>query len=304
MSKMSLADKLKVLVDVTSSSGMFIVAILLLLSLAYLFITTNKNNKATTKKIFLTIYGILIVGIIIFYGSSLADLFDYMMNNFFIVLYFPNLAIYFAAIITTNIILWISIFNQKITKWIKGINTVIFCIIHYLLIVIINVITTNKLDIFSQTSIYQNKEAQALIELSSSLFILWILFLLVYKLIRFYQQKNSPLEELETKPVTQIIEVEKEVPRKLPDNIKELEAPFYVRGKPKKTPVKEKTKPDIITQALDGMLTLQDYKLLLSILKMYQEQKRKIEPPVVKQEPEQLMFQELNDLQELYRTIR
>ena len=45
MSKLSLLDKLKVLGDVTSSSGLFIVAIIILIALAALLITTSTKTK-------------------------------------------------------------------------------------------------------------------------------------------------------------------------------------------------------------------------------------------------------------------
>ena len=185
MSKLSLLDKLKVLSDVTSSSGLFAVAILFFVILTIILITTNTKTKKISKISCIIIYGIITLITLLFYNKQLFDFFDYMMNNFFIAIYFPNLAIYFAAIITSNIILWTSIFNRKITKWIRTINTIVFSIIHYLLILIINVITKNKLDIFSQTSVYQNQDAQALIELSSTIFIIWILFLIIYKIIQF-----------------------------------------------------------------------------------------------------------------------
>ena len=203
MSKLSLLDKLKVLSDVTSSSGLFIVVIVILIALAALLITTNTKTRKKSRFVCIAIYGAIIIVSILFYREELFELFDYMMNNFFIAIYFPNLAIYFAAIVTTNIILWISIFNRKITKWIRTINTIIFCFIHYLLILIINIITTNKLDIFDQTSIYENQEALALIELSSTIFVVWILFLIIYKIIRIYQdnQEINPKEELENSPL-------------------------------------------------------------------------------------------------------
>lgn len=183
-------------------------------------------------------------------------MFDYMMNNFFIAVYFPNLAIYFAAIITTNIILWISIFNRKITKWIRTINTATFCIIHYLLILIINIIIKNKLDIFDTTSIYQNKNALALIELSSAVFVSWILFLIIYKIIRVYQQKKEEsYNETESNPEQIIIEnpapepiikTETVYKRKLPDSIVKTEAPSIIRGTVKrKVKVQEEVKKEI-----------------------------------------------------------
>ena len=248
MSKLSLLDKLKVLGDVTSSSGLFIVAIIILVALAALLITTSTKTKKISRFVCIAIYGTIIIASILFYRQELFDLFDYMMDNFFIVVYFPNLAVYFAAIIITNDILWISVFNRKVTKWIRSINTVMFCIIHYLLILIINIITTNKLDIFDQTSIYQNKNAQALIELSSTIFIVWVLFLIIYKTIRIYQQNHNETEEFikpekiiikEPSPEP-IVKTETIVKRKLPDSIQKTEVPSMIHGK-------VKPKPSVIT---------------------------------------------------------
>ena len=355
MSKLSLLDKLKVLSDVTSSSGLFALAILFFIILASLLITTNTKTKKISKISCIIIYGTIIIITLLFYNKQLYDFFDYMMNNFFIAIYFPNLAIYFAAIITSNIILWISIFNRKITKWIRTINTIVFCILHYLLILIINVITTNKLDIFDQTSIYQNQDAQALIELSSTIFMIWVLFLITYKLIRMYQNKQYHQEEIVTKSNQQIsfgsstplVRAETMIKRNLPDSIKKSEVPSIVfastKGKntqskiksegqannfmsshtpiddnsyltdipdtklnespqfldimlqdqkvmkeqQQKTKQQPKRKEEFIKETtfqdkakkkeidiLEGLLTLDDYKRVLSILKTYQEKQK------------------------------
>ncbi len=245
MSRLSLLDKLKVLGDVTSSSGMFTIVIIILIVLGILLITTNKKNKKTNKFACIAIYGSIIIVSLLFYKEQLFSLFDYMMNNFFIVIYFPNLAIYFAAIITTNIILWISVFNEKITKGIRTINTIMFCIMHYILILIINIITKNKLNIFDQTSIYQNKNALALIELSSTVFIVWILFLATYKIIRIYQENKiienkDSLESITVPPIIEqppkeeVIKIETVYKKLLPDSIIKTELPNVVYGPAKR----------------------------------------------------------------------
>ena len=271
MSKLSLLDKLKVLSDVTSSSGLFIVAIVILIALTALLITTNTKTKKISSFVCIAIYGAIIIVSILFYREELFELFDYMMNNFFIAIYFPNLAIYFAAIVTTNIILWISIFNRKITKWIRTINTIIFCFIHYLLILIINIITTNKLDIFDQTSIYENQEALALIELSSTIFVVWILFLIIYKIIRIYQdnQEINPKEELENSPWEKeirkelpkdpIIKAETIIKRKLPDSIKKTEVPSIIQGNIRKK------QPENIIDFMKSATPTQDNSYLMDI---------------------------------------
>lgn len=291
MSKMSFFDKIKVLVDVTSSSGLFIVAILLLISLAYLFITTNKKNAKSSKRTYLVIYLVIIAITMIFYSSSISKMFDYMMNNFFIAVYFPNLAIYFAAIIATNIILWVSIFNFKITKFIKIINSIIFCIIHYLLILIINVIATNKLDIFTQSSVYENKEALALIELSSTIFIVWILFLIIYKFIRNYQLKKEVKDTVVNEKVT--------TKRRLPENIKEVPIPYHVTTSTKNKTIEITPKED--TSQFAGLLTVEDYKLLLSILQDHKKREKEEQLRKQKEYEEQAKYREL---QELYKSVK
>lgn len=340
MSKLSLLDKLKILSDVTSSSGLFAVAILFFIVFFYLMITTNTKTKKVSKISCIAIYGSIIIVTLVFYREQLFSLFDYMMNNFFIAIYFPNLAIYFAAVIATNVILWVSIFNRKVTKWIRTINTLVFCMIHYLLVLIINVITTNKLNIFEQTSIYENQDAQALIELSSNIFIIWILFLIVYKIIRNYQKRQEELvmgqpEKIIIKePAPPIRKTETVFKRQIPDSIKMIDSPNIILGNIKKkqenygmidniikqeniqktvpandnsylfdipdpilTPepqfldvmLKEQQKEEIKQvplreekkkspakkqskelDILDGLLTLDDYKRVLSILKTYQ----------------------------------
>ena len=119
MTKMSFIDKLGVLVEVSKSSNLFILAIFLLGIVGYLFYSTNKKNIKTAKKIYLAAALVILVITLAIYHDSLIDMFDYMMNNFFIAIYFPNVAIYLAALIITNIILYISIFNYKVSKLIS-----------------------------------------------------------------------------------------------------------------------------------------------------------------------------------------
>lgn len=220
MTKTSFMDKLNIILEVSKSSKLFIAVIAIIVVLAVLAITVNKKNAKYTKNIYVLVYAFILIAIFAGYSSSLGKMFDYMMNNFFIAIYFPNIAIYLAAIITTNIILLVSIFNKKITKIIKNINVVMFSIMNYLLVLILSIIHKEKLDVFTQTSIYGNKNVQALIELSSTVFMVWMAFLIIYKIVRLYQQKTNPYYE---KPEIHKVVVEKKT-RVLPNNIKEVKS--------------------------------------------------------------------------------
>lgn len=269
MKDLSFLDKLKVLVDVSSSSGLCIASIFILLFLAFTMLTTNKKNFKQTKRFYLIIYIILIVVMLIQYSSSLSTMFDYMMNNLFIAIYFPNLAIYLAAIIATNIILWKTVFNFKEDKLLKVVNTIIYSIMHYLLILILNVVNSNGLDVFNNASVYENNDALALIGLSSTIFMIWIIFIVIYKIIRGRQKQYEE----------QSIKDEQPIRTKLPSNIIEVAVPkrvkevIKIREEVVPKPIQEPGIVDFYKQDQDeikkyeNMLTLDDYKTVLQLLK-------------------------------------
>ena len=130
MSKMTFMDKLSVLLNVSLSSKLFIALFILLIIIGFVLIKNNNNDVQKNKKIYLMIT-IFISALVIFtFNTSLAKMFDYMMNNLFIIVYFPNIAIYLAAIIATNVILFVSIFSNKTSKVIKNINIIVYTIIN------------------------------------------------------------------------------------------------------------------------------------------------------------------------------
>ena len=130
MSKMSLTDKIGVLIEASKNFN-FAILIIILLFLGFTFINSNKKNKTRTKYVYLVSSVFIIVAFAMTYHASLANLFDYMMDNFFIAVYFPNLAIYAFALLITNVILLVSIFNYKISKIIKCINVVVYLLMNY-----------------------------------------------------------------------------------------------------------------------------------------------------------------------------
>ncbi len=288
MAKLSLADKIKVLFDVTKSSSLFIMVIVSLLFLAYIFTTINKKNLKSSKLTCIIIYSIILFSLFFAYRNSLSKMFDYLINNLFIVIYFPNLAIYLSAILIANIIIWISIFKTRVTKLIKNINIIFYCIMTYILILILNIINTNNLDVFTQSSVYSNKEALALIELSSTIFVIWVLFLILYLVIRKFQ-KSKQVVPVESKKTT--------IPQ-MPKNYKLVEAPYYVKSANDEIKVVKNDAPR--TNQYEELLTLNDYKLLLNILKEHKQKEQEEQERLKKQEEEQSKYRQL---QELYSSL-
>ena len=283
MNELSLIDKLRILIDVSVSSSMYLIVIILLLVAGYIFITTTKKTAKRNKIIYLCISIFIMVLLIVSYHGSLSKMFDYMMNNFFVAIYFPNLAIYLAALIITNIIVWISIFSFKSSKLIKRLNIAIYVIMNYLLALILSVINTNKLDIFTQESMYGNKKVTALIELSSGVFLIWIIFLILYKLILIYLKKDY-------KPKVKKVIVKKPV-KKLPTNFEPKEFPDYIYGHSLN---KKKEEPIIKEKVVQkDVFTKDEYLIMAKVLK---EQKEKIRAQREKSK--------IEELQEMYRSVK
>ena len=287
MEKLTLGKELSLFFKIISENKFSIVILLFLIFLTFIFITTNKKNIKTTKKIYIGIYSFITLFLLIFNGKHLGKFFDYMMNNFFIAIYFPNFAIYFAAIIISNIIVLISIFNQKITKLIKNINIIVYTFITYLLILLIGIISKSDLDVYSQASIYKNTSAHALISLTSTVFMLWIIFLILYTIIKKFITKDKDKEEVIVKE-----KIVKE--RILPDNIKEVPIPTFATVV---TPINEEEinrKAEIEiqkrvntrlreTHQLDNMLSKKDYMIILKMLKdkdKYEEASKEVDQEI------------------------
>ena len=120
MTRMSLGEKISIFFDVISKNQLSIVILVLLLGLAYLFISTNKKNSNSTKKTYIIVYTVLIVFMLVAFSAHILKFLDYMMNNFFITVYFPNLAIYFAAIIVSNTVFLKSMFFNTTIHFFKS----------------------------------------------------------------------------------------------------------------------------------------------------------------------------------------
>lgn len=228
MKQLSILDKIKVMFDLTKSNKLFILVIVLLVFLSIMFIATNKKNIKRNRKIFIGIYALVLVAIIIIYNEAILNMWDSMMNNLFIIFYFPNISVYAGAIIATNIIVLTSIFSKKTSKINKVVNSIVFFLLHYILVLILNVVSTNHLNVFNSKILYKNTDIHSLIELSGNIFIIWIIYLIIYKIINNYLiSKKSTIVVEETVKVTEKVS---KVPKyKVPKYVKVLKNPINIK---------------------------------------------------------------------------
>lgn len=239
MIQFSFVEKMSTLFNIVISSPFFIFLIVFFILLGIVLFDTIKYEKKKIKRAYKIIYFVILLAIIIKYNSSLLTLFDYLISNIFVIIYYPNFAIYILMIVISNILVLRSVFKKDMSKVLKIVNIVFYSIKMYLMILILDNITVNNIDVYSMSSVYSNNNLTILVELSSAVFFIWIIVLFVIWLVNkltdiILKKDNNNI--VNTKVETKTI-------------IKEV--------------VKEPEKEDIFTP--------EDYEIMLNIIKLSRE---------------------------------
>lgn len=253
MNRLTMLDKLSSLWKTSISAPVTIILIIFVMGIIYITSNTNKKKIQQTKKIYIGLYTIAILILLGTSFNSISDIIENFNKNLFIAIYFPSLAVYSLAIIITNVIFLKTVFDTKINKIIKKINITVFIVIMYIFSLLVHIINKEELNVFKQESIYSNQNAHALIELTSIIFITWIMFIVIYKI---YKKDNK--EQIKKVIVTKEIPVEKVI-----EKIVYVEKP----NTNKKVEVLEPYETNKNFNKNTDDFTLQEYKTMLQILK-------------------------------------
>lgn len=253
MLQLTLLEKLKILFDLILASPFFIF-LLIFTILVFIILLDSKNyKKRQVKKYIFGIYLLVFIAVIIKHHSSFLSVIDYLINNIFVIFYFPNIAVYGSMIVIINIIMLRSIFSKK-DAIIRTINMASYSIIMYLMLLIVYTITIENIDVYNEISLYSNNALLTLIELSNIIFIIWMILLLINKLLDFLETKGFKTKsKILPTAEKEIITVEKEVIKEVPVEIIR-EVPIEVE----KVIYKEKEV---------DMFTKDEYLIMLNILK-------------------------------------
>jgi Ca2+/Na+ antiporter len=95
---------------------------------------------------------------------------------------FPNLMLYLIIVIVANIVLIATILNNNLSRFIKGVNVILFSFMQVLLFFIIKYVISNNIDITTKLTM-DYPQLLVLVETSIFIFALWCLFLLIIKLV-------------------------------------------------------------------------------------------------------------------------
>lgn len=172
----SILEKMQCLLGLVNSSIVYMTFLGMIVILLSLFLTKRlKRNKFIVMMVVL--YLSLFTFVILNNYKSLSSVFDSIMTNLFTNIYFPSAYVYLFIIVVIDISMLVSLLNVKIDKIFKIINNVVYGMMQFILVIIMDIIANNDIDIFSKTSLFTNSKLVMMLELSVNIFIIWLIVL-------------------------------------------------------------------------------------------------------------------------------
>lgn len=172
----------KTLLNIISNSPSSVLFIIIGIIFAASMIINIKNKNKNSKIISILGWLFVISFIIIRYISYLNKLFDNLINNIFMQIFFPNLATYIIIILITNIIFLYTVLSKNIKNSSKIFNIIFYTIITILMFYTLEQIIVNDVNIYQFDTVYSNSNLTTLVQCTTLLFTLWVI-IIINKLI-------------------------------------------------------------------------------------------------------------------------
>lgn len=194
MTYMTILEKMQILINNILNHKMVLVLAIALFIFTLFYIIKVINKKQYVLSMIMSF--VVILGFTIGDNYSvLSNTFDKFMTTIFENVYFPSIYVYIASILIIFISLIISILNIKIRNIYRIINGIAFIFNGILLVLVLSIVSSSEIDVFSISSLYTDKNLLAILEISIVSFILWIVSLCVVYItnclyIRFTKEKK------------------------------------------------------------------------------------------------------------------
>lgn len=178
MDYMNIIEKLQIFMNLITNSQLLMGTIVLIALSILLFLNKQINNKKLFRVILLINIGAFLI-MLFLNSEQLITMYNSIIDKIFMNFYFPSVEVYLFLLLFMIVVLLVSMFNFKMKRSYKVTNMIAFFSFFYLFLMLVNIIVTNKLNIFDINSIYTNKDAVAILELSTLVCVLWLIILLI-----------------------------------------------------------------------------------------------------------------------------
>lgn len=195
MADLSITQKIKLFFNTAVSTPFFILYAVIGIFLVVFMIFDIKKKKRFSKVIYILSGLFLISFFFIKYFNVILKVIDSFVEIILKALYFPNLGIYVVMLIITNGTFIYNLISKKTSKSAKGITGVINIIIDFIFIMIVGIISSEKIDVTSEVKLYSDTTILTLLQMSMALFasqyLLLLLIMASHKFKRFDKKDNK-----------------------------------------------------------------------------------------------------------------
>ena len=169
-------------------------ASMIFLLLVFIFFVLLKFKKISKKKCFILSFVsyLCFLGYVIFsYSKQLGVIGDHFIDNVFKNIYFPSVYTYLFTLIVIDVTAVVCLLNSKCRSAYKWVHGIFFFIVQFIFTFILELLSKNKIDVFSKVSLFSNKDLVMMLELSMNIFVIWIILILFIYLTDIITEKVS-----------------------------------------------------------------------------------------------------------------
>lgn len=170
MADLSIVEKIKLLFNTAISTPFFIAYALVGILLVIFMIIDIKKHRKFSKFIYIISGVFLVTFFVIKYFNVILKVIDSFIEIILKALYFPNLGIYIIMLIITNITFIYNMISKKAYKSSKFVTGIINVLIDFIFILVIGIISNEKIDITSEIKLYSDETILTLLQISMALF--------------------------------------------------------------------------------------------------------------------------------------
>lgn len=208
-------EKIGIIFDMIISSNLLIILVFLMIGAILLKLTNKINNK----KFGIILYLIQLSGLVYMILTNteyLSNLGNDIIDGIFMNFYFPSIYIYLVVFTFTFVIFMIALLNRYLANTYRVITNVYFYTFNFLFILFIYIICSNDINVFDKISLFTCNSALILLELSISLFFIYLVVTALIYITNYLIVKVS---------VNKVVKVNEEKEAVLPNTLLEVTVP-------------------------------------------------------------------------------
>ena len=186
---LSLFGKLEIIFKYIFSSFLSIEMFLMCLLLFFILIVNLRKNNYIVQLIAIGVYVGFIIGIFISYTTYVKTCINSFVKEIMNYIYFPSTIVYFFIIVFVTVMILITLFSRRISKFKKIVNYFFFSILYFFFMSFIALGAYDGVDLIDISKLYQNNTILSFVQVSNLILVIWLLYTAFYYLYKYLRKK-------------------------------------------------------------------------------------------------------------------